>query len=71
MQILQKHRNIDLSFNTQAAQSHTKPTDILKLITWHLVALQREEIKLHPPEHHQETLTSHLSNPTHSKEPTQ
>ena len=28
MQILQQHRNIALSFNIQAAQSHTKPNDI-------------------------------------------
>jgi len=51
MQILQQHRNIALSFNIQAAQSHTKPTDISKLITEHFIALQREEIQLHPPEH--------------------
>ena len=74
MQILQQHRNIDLSSNTQAAQSHTKPTDISKLTTGHFIELQREEIQLHPPEHghklpYQKTLTSHLSNPTHSEEP--
>ena len=60
-------------FNIQAAQSHTKPIDISKLTTGHFIALQREEIQ---PTHqstnasfpNQETLTSHSSNPTHSKE---
>jgi len=51
MQILQQHRNITLSLNIQAAQSHTKPTDISKLITGHFTALQREEIQLDPSEH--------------------
>jgi len=51
MQILQQHRNITLSLNIQADQSHTKPTDISKLITGHFIALQKEEIQLHPPEH--------------------
>ena len=51
MLILQQCRNIALSINTQAAQIHTKPIDVSKLTTGHLVALQREEIKLHPPEH--------------------
>jgi len=40
-----------LSFNIQAAQSHTKSIDISKLTTGHFIALQREEIQLHPPEH--------------------
>ena len=76
MQILQQHKNIALSFNIQAAQCHTKPTDISKLTTGHFNALQTEEIQLHPPEHrhsfpNQETLTSHPSNPTHSEEPPQ
>ena len=51
MQILQQPRNIALNFNIQAAQSHTTSTDISKLITGHLIALQREEIQLHPPEY--------------------
>ena len=51
MQILQQHRNIAPSFNIQASQSHTKPIDILKLTTGHFIALQREEIQLHPLEH--------------------
>ena len=73
MQILQQHRNIALSFNIQAAQSHSKPTDISQLITGHFIALQREEIQLHPPETNtsfpnQETLASHPYNPTHSEE---
>ena len=76
MQILQQHRNIALSFNIEAAPGHTKPIGISKLITGHFIALQREEIQLHPPEHrhklpNQETLTSHPSNPTHSEEPPQ
>ena len=76
MQILQQHRNIALSFNIQAAQSHTKPTDISKFITGHFIALQREEIQLYPPEHQHKlpqpgNLDSHLSNPTHSEEPPQ
>ena len=72
MQILQQHRNIVLSFIIQAAQSHTKPNDISKLTTGHFIALQWEEIQLHPPEHNnQETLTSHASNSTYSEEPSQ
>jgi len=51
MQILQQHRNTALSFNIQAAQSHPKTIDISYLITGHFIALQREEIQLHPPEH--------------------
>ena len=51
MQILQQRKNIALSINIQAAQSHTKPIDISKLITGHFVVLQREEIQLHPQEH--------------------
>ena len=35
----------------RAGKSHTKPTDISKLTTGHFIALQREEIQLHPPEH--------------------
>ena len=33
------------------AKSHTKPTDTSKFTTGHFIALQREEIELHPPEH--------------------
>ena len=51
MLILQQHRNIVLHINIQAAQSHTKSLDTSKLTTWHFVALQREEIQLHQPEH--------------------
>ena len=76
MQILQQHRNIALSLNTQAAQGHTKPTDLSELTTGHVTALQREEIQLHHQNTNtsfptQGTLTSHLSNPTHSEEPPQ
>ena len=38
--ILQQHRNIALNFNIQAAQSHTKPIDISKLMAGYLIALQ-------------------------------
>ena len=41
----------------QAAQSHTKPIDISQLITGHFIALQREEIQLHPPEYQLQFLT--------------
>ena len=50
-QILQQHRNITLRLNIQADQSHTKPTDISKLITGHFMALKKEEIQPHPAEH--------------------
>ena len=50
-QILQQHRNKALSLNIQAAQSNTKPIDISKLTTGHFIALQREAIQLHLPEH--------------------
>ena len=50
MQILQQCRNIALSFNIRAAQSHIKPIDISKLTTGHFITLQREKIQLHPPE---------------------
>jgi len=49
--ILQQHRNIALSFKTQAAQNHNKPIDTSKLTAAHFIALQREEIQLHPPDH--------------------
>ena len=65
MQILQQHRNIALSFNIEAAQSHTKPIDISKLTTGHFIALQREEIQLHPPEHQQASLTRKPWQATH------
>ena len=51
MLILQQCRNIAISVNIQAAQSHTKPTDTSKFTPGHFIALQREEIQLHPPEH--------------------
>ena len=49
--ILQQHRNITLSIKMQAAKSHTKPIDTSQLTTGHFIALHREEIQLHPPEH--------------------
>ena len=51
MQIIQQHRNIALTFNIQASQSHTKPIDTSKLTTGHFIELRREEIQLHLPEH--------------------
>ena len=73
MQVLQLHRNIALSFNIRAAQSHTKPIDISKLITGHFIALQREKSSsTHKNTNtsfpNQETLTSLPSNPTYSEE---
>ena len=51
MIILQQSRNKALSIKKQAAQSHAKPIDTLKLTTGHFIALQGEKIQLHPPEH--------------------
>jgi len=51
MLILQQCRNIALSIKIQAAQSHAKPIDTPKPTTGPFIALQREEIQLHPPEH--------------------
>ena len=55
-QILQQHRNTALSFNIQAAQSHTKPIDISELTTGYFTVLQREEIQLHPLKHRRKLL---------------
>jgi len=49
--ILQQCRNITLSIKIGVPKNHTKPIDTSKLTTAHLIALQREEIQLHPPEH--------------------
>ena len=49
--ILQQFRNITLSIEIQVAKSHIKHIDTSKLTTGHFIALQREEIQLHPPEH--------------------
>ena len=49
--ILQQRRNITLSTKIQVTKSHTKPTDTSKLTTGHFIALQREEMQPHPPEH--------------------
>ena len=51
MLILRQSRNTALSIKRQAFQSHAKPMDTPKLTTGHFIALQREEIQLHPPEH--------------------
>ena len=62
--IFQQHRNITLSTKIQAVKSHTKPTDTSKLTTGHFIALQREEIQLHPPEHRHKFLqTGNLDKP--------
>ena len=76
MQILQQHRNIALGFNIQAAQSHTKPTDIKthqnSLLDTSLHSREKKSSSTHQNTDtsfpNQETFTSHLSNPTHSKE---
>ena len=49
--ILKQRRTIALSIKTQLAKSHTKSIDASKLTTGHFIALQREEIQFHPPEH--------------------
>ena len=51
MLILQQSRNTALSIKRQASQSHAKSIDTPKLTTGHFIAIQREEIQLHPPEH--------------------
>ena len=51
MQILHQIGNTALSIKRQAAQSYAKPIDTPKLTTGHFIALQREEIQLHSPEH--------------------
>ena len=51
MQILQQHKNTPLSFNIQAAQNYSKTIDVSQPITGQFIALQKEEIQLHPPEH--------------------
>jgi len=47
--ILQQSRNISLNTKIQAAKRHSKPIDNSKLTTGHFIALQKEEIQLHPP----------------------
>ena len=49
--ILQKNRNTTLNIKRWAARNHTKPIDTSKFTTGYFIALQREEIQLHPPEH--------------------
>ena len=51
MLILQQNRKIILNINRQAAQSHAKPRDTLKLTTGHCTGLQRDEVQLYPPEY--------------------
>ena len=51
MLIIQQSKNIALSIKRQDAQSHIKPIDTPKLNTGHFIALQREDIQLHVPEH--------------------
>jgi len=73
MLILQQCRNTALSIKIQAAQSHAKLIETPKPTTEDFIALQREEIQLHPPEHKCKLplptpLPSHSSNPTHREE---
>ena len=51
MLILQQCRSTTWSIKRQVAQIHAKLIDTSKLTTGHFIALQREEIQLHPPEH--------------------
>jgi len=51
MLILQESRNTALTIKRQASQSYAKPIDTLKHTTGYSIALQKEEIQLHPPEH--------------------
>ena len=46
----QGYVNAALSIKIQAAQSHAKPINTPKLTTGRFIALQREEIQLHPAE---------------------
>ena len=49
--ILQQGRNIALSIKIQVVKRHTKTIDTPKLTTGYFIALKREEIQLHAPEH--------------------
>ena len=51
MLISKQNRNTSLNIKRESAQSHAKPIDTPKLITGHFTALEREEIRLQPPEH--------------------
>ena len=51
MLILQQNRNTTPSIKRKAAQNHPKHIDTPKLTIGHFIALQREEIHLHPLEH--------------------
>ena len=73
MQIIQQHRNTALSFNMQAAQSHSKPiASHNSLLDNSLHYRGKESSSTHKNADtslpNQETLTSHPSKPTHSKE---
>ena len=49
--ILQQNRNTTLNIKRWAAQSQSKPIDTPKLTIGHFIALQKEDIQLHAPEH--------------------
>ena len=51
MLILQQNRNTTLNIKRLVAQSNAKPIDSPKLTTGNFIALQREEIQFHSPEH--------------------
>ena len=51
MVIRQENRSTTQNIKIMASQSYAKPTDYPKLTTGYFIALQREEIQLHPPEH--------------------
>ena len=40
-----------LSIKRQGAQIHVKPKDTQKLTTGYFIALERDEVQLHPPGH--------------------
>ena len=77
MQILQQSKNITLSVNIQAAQSHTKPIDPSQnsLLDTPLHSREKKSSSTHQntkasfPK--QETLTSQSSKPTHWEKPPQ
>ena len=51
MLILQQSWNTAMGIKRQADQRHAKPIDTPTLTIGHFIALQREEIQLHPQEH--------------------
>ena len=72
MHVLQQHRNIALSFNIQAAESHTKPkTSQNSLLDTSLHSREKKSSSTHQSTDtsfpSQETVASHPSNPTQGR----